>query len=248
MIKGGYYIKARKIQESEIAHAAPSVREIWDWLLREANHKDNKGIARGSMVRTYRDIQEGLSWYCGWRKMTYNGYDCENAMKWLTKHTMITTRKTTRGLVINIVNYDLYQNPKNYESHTESYRTTTRLPQTTDTINKNDKNDKNEILPTETVGVDIPVIIESFKEVNPAFKKWFARPPMRDACSRLLALHGKDKLLQVIALLPKTNKMPYFPSIMTPMQLEDKWSSLEAQFIRKKEALEAKDWRKNVIL
>ena len=40
-IQGGYYIKARKIQESEIAHAPPHVREIWDWLLWDANWKDN---------------------------------------------------------------------------------------------------------------------------------------------------------------------------------------------------------------
>ena len=41
-IKGGYYIKARQIQDSEIAHSPPHFREIWDWLIKEANHKDKK--------------------------------------------------------------------------------------------------------------------------------------------------------------------------------------------------------------
>lgn len=143
MIKGGYYIKARKIQESEIAHASPSVREIWDWLLQQANHKTNNVCERGQCVRTYKDIMEGLAWYAGWRKESYSKSDCENAMKFLRSRSMITTRKTTRGLVITIVNYGIYQNPKNYESHTEYSTEYQTPPQHTATINKNDKNDKN---------------------------------------------------------------------------------------------------------
>jgi len=143
-IEGGYYLKARKIQDSEIAHAPPHVREIWDWLLKEANHKDNSVCKRGECVRSYKDIQEGLRWYAGWRKMTYSKSDCETSMKWLTAHTMIHTRKTTRGLHISIVNYAKYQDPSAYEKDNESYRTHTRLIQNAATINKNEKNDKNE--------------------------------------------------------------------------------------------------------
>ncbi len=62
-IDGGYYIKARCIQNSEIAIMPPYIREIWDWLLKEANHTDGKSngsnIKRGQLVRTFRDIQEG---------------------------------------------------------------------------------------------------------------------------------------------------------------------------------------------
>lgn len=148
MIKGGYYIKARKIQESEIAHSPPHVREIWDWLLKEANHSEQTShgtiIKRGQCVRTYDDIREGLHWMVGWRKMKYSKWDCEKAMKVLKKATMITTQKTTRGLFITICNYNTYQNPKNYENHTIQTTKATRKPQTTDTINKNDKNVKND--------------------------------------------------------------------------------------------------------
>ena len=149
MIKGGYYIKARKIQESEIAHKPPHVREIWDWLLKEANHSEQKSngtvIKRGQCLRTYDDIIEGLHWMVGWRKMKYSKWDCEKAMKVLKKATMITTTKTTRGMFITICNYDTYQNPRNYESHNHSQvRKATRKPQTADTINKNVKKVKNE--------------------------------------------------------------------------------------------------------
>lgn len=143
MIKGGYYIKARKIQNSAISKSPPHVREIWDWILKEANHKDNSVCKRGQCIRTYNDIREGLAWYIGWRKMMYSKWQCEIAMKWLKKATMLTTQKTTRGILITVLKYDLYQDPKNYESHTVSHKKATRKPQTTDTINKNEKNDKN---------------------------------------------------------------------------------------------------------
>lgn len=146
-IKGGYYIKSRKIQESEIAHAPPHVREIWDYLLRETNHNDAKiggmEIKRGQTIRSYKDIQEGLHWMVGWRKETYKKWQCEIAMKWLMKRQMITTTKTTRGVLITINNYDCYQDPKNYESHNESHKKATRKPQSTDTINKKKKKNNN---------------------------------------------------------------------------------------------------------
>jgi len=47
-IKGGYYMKARCIQNSEIAIMPPYIREIWDWLLKEANHTDRK--INGSVI------------------------------------------------------------------------------------------------------------------------------------------------------------------------------------------------------
>ena len=146
MIKGGYYLKARIIQESEIATAPPHVREIWDWLLKEANHKNVGTIKRGQTIRTYKDIQEGLHWMIGYRKETYKKWHCEIAMKWLTNRQMITTTKTTRGLVITICNYDYYQDAKNYEKDSDNHNKATRKPQCTDTINKNDKNVKNEEL------------------------------------------------------------------------------------------------------
>jgi len=148
MIKGGYYLKARCIQNSEIAIMPPYVREIWDWLLKEANHSDQISngtkIERGQVIRTFKDIQNGLLWMVGWRKMTYKKWQCENAMKLLKKADMITTTKTTRGMSIIIKKYKEYQNPSNYESNSDSRMRATDPKQTTDTINKNVKNDNND--------------------------------------------------------------------------------------------------------
>lgn len=118
-IKGGYYIKARCIQESEIQHAPPHFREIWDWLLKEANHQDTKygkfTVKRGQCFRTYQDIRDGLSWNVGYRKERYSENQTKKAMKFLRDTLMIDTTKELGGVLITICNYEHYQNPKNYE-------------------------------------------------------------------------------------------------------------------------------------
>jgi len=142
IIRGGYYIKARKIQESEIAHAPPHVREIWDWLIKEANHENTGKFKRGETIRSLRDIQEGLCWYVGYRKESYSKSKCEMAMKWLRKRGMIKTAKTTRGMIITICNYDIYQDPKCYETNNEKITKPTMKQQLSDTINKKEKKER----------------------------------------------------------------------------------------------------------
>jgi hypothetical protein len=131
-IRGGYYIKARCIQDSEIAHAPPHVREIWDWLIKEANHVETKtnGIVlkRGQTLRSYKDIQAGLSWKIGWRTKQYMKGDIETGIKWLKQRTMITTVKTTRGMIVTVCNYDTYQLPENYETDKETDKETDSEP------------------------------------------------------------------------------------------------------------------------
>jgi len=146
MVNGGYYIKARKIQNSEISNKPPHVREIWDWLIKEANHVDSDSIKRGQTMRSLRDIQEGLKWYAGYRKEVYSKSKCEMAMKWLRNAGMITTTKTTRGMVITVCNYDFYQTPKNYETNNEIVTKQTMNQQPCSTINKNDNNNNNKEL------------------------------------------------------------------------------------------------------
>ncbi len=141
-------MKARCIQNSDIATSPPYIREIWDWLLKEANHADNRWkkriIKRGQLLRTYKDIREGLAWYIGYRKCMYNENQTKKAMKALREYLMITTAKELGGVLITICNYDKYQNPKNYESTNESTNeSTTKEPMKNQGIPANNKNVKN---------------------------------------------------------------------------------------------------------
>lgn len=145
MIEGGYYIKARSIQNSLISVQPPHVREIWDYLLREANHSSVKyagfHVNRGQLFRTYNEIREGTHWMVGWRKMTYNENQTKKAMKFLREAQMITTKKELGGVLITICNYDYYQNPKNYERTTiDTTERTIEEPLKNQTIPDNNKN------------------------------------------------------------------------------------------------------------
>jgi len=129
----GFYLRARAICDSEVAHASPLIREIWDYFLREANHKQrkvgDKTIRRGQLIRSYREILEDLHWYYRGRKYKYSKFQCEYAIKWLKKRKMIATQKLTRGMIVTVIKYNYYQNPENYK--------TTAKPQVNDTTNNN---------------------------------------------------------------------------------------------------------------
>jgi hypothetical protein len=116
VIDGGYYLIARCIRYSEIAHAPPHVREIWDWFLYKAQFQEKRGISRGQLICSYKDIQEALHWKVGYRKEMYSKTNCQVAIRWFKKREMIISKKVSDGLKITILNYDLYQNPKNYEN------------------------------------------------------------------------------------------------------------------------------------
>lgn len=80
----------------------------------------------------------------------------------------------------------------------------------------------------------IVALIDSFEGVNPAYKKWYARLSQRAACSRLIEIHGLERVQRVIKMLPVSNETPYFPSITSPIQLEDKWAQLESAWKKKR--------------
>ena len=127
-IKGGYILQPRSIDESEVKRFAPHIRELWLYLLRKANFSpqpfSDKIIKRGQLYTSYTDIIEDLSWYIGFRKKTYQKHHIETAMKRLVKAGMITTMKTTRGMIVTICKYGFYQDPKNYDNHNETYNET----------------------------------------------------------------------------------------------------------------------------
>jgi len=149
MINGGYILQPRIIQESDISVAPPYVREIWSYLLREANCQDNKysghEIKRGQLFRSYDDIKEGTKWFIGWRKMTYNENQTKKAMKFLRDTQRITTTKELGGVMITVCKYDYYQSPKNYERTTKAPKDgTIKEPLKNQPLPDNNKNNKNE--------------------------------------------------------------------------------------------------------
>lgn len=244
-IRDGYYIKSRNIKNSKISIAPPHIREIWDWILRECNHKDGyvngKKIARGELIRSFKDIQEDLKWMVGYRKETYKKWHCESATKWLTKEGMITTTKTTRGMLIKVIKYDIYQDPKNYENNNESETKTTRKQHEHSHYKQEHKNKKNinnilrakpesEVLTEEEIkqkklNKEIQEVIDLFyNTINPNIN--YGNKTTRTACQFLIEKYGIESVKKATEYAISIQGEPYSPTITTPHELKEKMSKL----------------------
>lgn len=116
-INEGYIITPRVILKSEIWKTKPAWwLKIWNFILIKVNHKDNKYFKRGTNLFTY----EMIHYECNLNLDFIKSKSISNVIKWLKLRTQITTQKTTRGLIITVCNYELYQNPKNYVNDTEN--------------------------------------------------------------------------------------------------------------------------------
>jgi hypothetical protein len=60
-----------------------------------------------------------MSYFVGYRKETPTVKQIRSVYESLTKGHMIGTTKVTGGMIVTILNYCEYQNPKNYEGHNE---------------------------------------------------------------------------------------------------------------------------------
>jgi len=96
------------------------------------------------------------------------------------------------------------------------------------------KNNTKDIATVSVAEKGIPEVIKAFSQFNSACSKYYNNTTQRAACERLIKSHGLDRILKVIAILPKTNTMQYVPTITTPFQLEEKWTSLESTMLKKK--------------
>lgn len=225
MIKGGYILQPRKLDESDIMNSPPHIREIWSYILRKANYYDHGDIKRGQLYTSYKQIINDLSWHIGYRKETYKKHHCEIAMKALTKKNMITTTKTTRGLIITICNYEYYQDPKNYECYNENITKATRKLHDNDTIHKEDKKEKeykNKLL-SELSDSDVPN--KEHFEITIAFWKLFKKNILEVGGSTTNLDKAKGKWIDSIRLLLETDKqnIDSVRTVFTYLQYDDFW-------------------------
>jgi len=146
-INGGATLWARQTIDSDIFYKKSHVWfKIWFYLITQANHKDDKRFKRGSCFLKY-------DWIMDKTGATYN--QVKHCLEYLKHAKQIATQRKTRGLLITVINYDLYQTLDNYyvdKSQTERKSKANQKPIKSHTINKNDKNDKN-VKKKENVGL-----------------------------------------------------------------------------------------------
>jgi hypothetical protein len=121
MIQGGYILLARKTLESDIMNRPPLYFKMFVWMLLQAKFKNHSNLNRGQFPTSIKEMQKAMSFMVGCRKETPSKNQIRAAYSFLTKAAMITTTKTTGGLLVTILKYKEYQDPKSYESHSDPH-------------------------------------------------------------------------------------------------------------------------------
>jgi hypothetical protein len=139
----GFVLLARKMLDSDLMSQSPLVVKLWVWLLLKANWKDRNQLGRGQLVTTIAEMREAMSHFAGFRKIVPTADKIRTAYESLSKAARITVRKTTRGMVVTILNYNTYQDGKNYvsrtERHTENAMESSSAPHDTEEGSKQNK-------------------------------------------------------------------------------------------------------------
>lgn len=118
--------------------------KVWEYILFKVNHAPNKRFQRGQNF-----FNRGMIYYdcCLYNENVKEG-SIKNVIDWLKKEKMITTQKTTRGMILTVLNYETYQSQKEHRKDTVNPmgRNTERIQKghRKDTISNNVNNENNE--------------------------------------------------------------------------------------------------------
>lgn len=117
-IPGGAFLIARKIFASELWETKPAWwLKVWIHILGKANFKDhNLKLRRGDIFTTYAQIH----YDCKLKVEGIQESALENVIRWLKSSGQITTRKTTRGFIITVRNFNKYQNISLFKNYTQT--------------------------------------------------------------------------------------------------------------------------------
>jgi len=125
-ISGGYILLARKLLNSEIMEKPLLFLKMWIWMLLQASFKDHGDLKRGQFFTSIEKMRNAFSYKIGYRIQRPTSKEIRTAYDFLTKGGMTVIMKVTHGVVITILNYDLYQDFLNYEGHNEGHSEGTR--------------------------------------------------------------------------------------------------------------------------
>lgn len=178
----------------------------------------------------------------------------ERVLEYLETEQQIRQQKTTKYRVITILKWETYQKTDNKRTtdgqQTDTYkklRSKEVKKNTIHTATQSVADDEVEIIPEpgenngkrgkkadpskyNPLGAEI---IKAFADkVNPSCVRYYRVTSQREACDQLIETYGLEKVLKAVDLLKKTNTQPYFPTIMTPLQLYQKYEALRNAFAR----------------
>lgn len=233
-MNNGWIKLHRQLFESKIWFSEPFTKaQAWVDLFANANHKSGSFWVRGNEVKLERG-QIGWSELTMCKRWSWSKNKVRRFLNYLeTEQQIVQQKDRFITTIITILNYDKYQKDTADDTAEGQQKDSRRY------INKNDKKVKNE----KNTSKDKPLrefnplgaeIIKAFEEVDPKNKTYYGNTTQRKACDFLLDEYGLEEVKKRIAVLPKTNRLSYFPTITTPLQLRDKWIQLQDTVERKR--------------
>ena len=216
-------------------YQSPNMVLLFLHLLLSTNHekKEWNGIAigKGQVVTGRKQLskQTGLS-----------EQQIRTCIKRLKSTSEITTKTTNKYTIITITNWEDYQNKEKISTKKSTKSVTNNQPTTNQqaTTNKKYKNYKKIKKNSKAIALQGKFnhlgaeIIKAFEEINPACKKYYNNNTQRTACDDLIKEYTLEQVLKVISILPQTNKLTFIPTVTTPHQLFQKWTSLRDNLIK----------------
>jgi hypothetical protein len=145
-IPGGFILLARMALESDFMDKPPLWAKLWFWMLMKASFRENKKLQRGQFFTNVNEMREAMSYHVGYRVVRPTAKEIRRPYEGFTKGEMIGSTKVKDGVVITILNYEKYQDPKNYEGRNRgrSEKHTNGQTGANLLIGKNGKNDNKE--------------------------------------------------------------------------------------------------------
>lgn len=191
-IDGGATVWSRKTIESDIFFWKPAMWfKIWFYIVSKVNHADNKQFKRGEGFFNFEKERSTIG--C-------SPDEYKKCLHFLKVSTMISTRRSTRGIIVKVLNYNTYQDLFNYRSTTKSTtKSTTEARdkhETSTPINNNVNNETN-------------IILHKFNEVKK--KNYKVLPETNFGYWR--KTYSLEEIIQAIEKIPADD---YWKDVMTP--------------------------------
>jgi len=145
-MNNGWIKLYRKLLESEIFYSKPAEwLKIWIYILCKVNYiKGKLPIGSNFFRRDWEKITDQSS------RAHITEYQWDSCIRFLKKKKKIATQKTTRGSIIKVLKYEIYQGGVIMENDKSNQTQTKHKPNTNQTIskeliriNKNDKENTN---------------------------------------------------------------------------------------------------------
>jgi len=136
-IPEGAFFVARKIFNSELWLRKPSSwKVIWIYILGNVNHTARRGLDRGEGFFNFSEEIRDIG-------IDITADKIKKFLCFARRNSLLDTTRSTRGMIVKVLNYNKYQDLQNYRSTTNGTREAREKHERSTPINNNGNNEEN---------------------------------------------------------------------------------------------------------